>query len=115
MKDLAPLLAERPIIIARELTKVHQSFLRGRAHDIILHLQQVKGEITIVVGPGASPNMLNDQSAASGSTAAVEYFGRLAQSGGATRRQAISMAAQRFGLSAKSVYRAVEEAKRSAK
>ena len=42
----------RPIVIARELTKVHEEFLRGTAGQISAELRdrEVKGEITILIG-----------------------------------------------------------------
>jgi 16S rRNA C1402 (ribose-2'-O) methylase RsmI len=102
--------------MARELTKVHQSLIRGTAHDICQHLQHVRGEVTVVVGPATGDVVLNDQLPMDvTATSAVAYFGQLADSGTASRRQAVSLTARRFGLSAKTVYRAVEQAKRSAK
>jgi 16S rRNA (cytidine1402-2'-O)-methyltransferase len=116
MEELAPYLGVRPILVARELTKVHQSLIRGTAQDICERLQHVRGEVTVVVGPATDSIMLSDQFEEGVSAAsAVEYFGQLADSGRASRRQAVSLTARRFGLSAKTVYRAVEEAKRSAK
>jgi 16S rRNA (cytidine1402-2'-O)-methyltransferase len=115
LKDLTPYLGVRPIMVGRELTKAYQSLIRGPVHDIIPLLQQVRGEITVVVGPGFAPILLNDQSQEKDGAPLVEYFGYLANAGGATRRQAISLTARRFGLSAKTVYQAVEEAKRSTK
>ena len=115
MKDLESYLGFRPIVVARELTKVHQSLIRGTARDISEQLQQVKGEVTVVVGPEIAKDMSNNQSDEPVRAAAVTYFGQLAEGGATSRRQAVSLAARRFGLSAKTVYQAVELAKRSAK
>jgi 16S rRNA (cytidine1402-2'-O)-methyltransferase len=114
MKELDPYLGSRPIVLARELTKVHQSLIRGTSGEIGEQLQQVRGEVTVVVGPQIDQNMVNDQSDGSTRAAAVAYFGQLADRVGTSRRQAVSQAAKRFGLSAKTVYQAVEQAKRSA-
>jgi 16S rRNA (cytidine1402-2'-O)-methyltransferase len=42
----------RPLVIARELTKVHEEFLRGPAKEILDRLQKsdLKGEITLLIG-----------------------------------------------------------------
>ena len=53
---------DRHIVVAREVTKLHEEFLRGRAADILAQLKargDVKGEITLLVakaeeGAGAS-------------------------------------------------------------
>jgi 16S rRNA (cytidine1402-2'-O)-methyltransferase len=114
MKELDQYLGLRPIVVARELTKVHQSLIRGTARDISEQLQQVKGEVTVVVGPEIDHGVSIDQSDETARAGAVTYFGQLADNGVASRRQAVSLAARRFGLSAKTVYQAVEQAKRSA-
>jgi 16S rRNA (cytidine1402-2'-O)-methyltransferase len=42
----------RPIVIARELTKVHEEFLRGTAGELLDHVREreLKGEITLLIG-----------------------------------------------------------------
>jgi 16S rRNA (cytidine1402-2'-O)-methyltransferase len=44
--------ANRPLVIAREVTKVHEEFLRGSASQILerLNTLEVKGEITLLIG-----------------------------------------------------------------
>ena len=45
----------RQIVVARELTKIHEELLRGTATEILQVLKdhgQVKGEITLLIGPG---------------------------------------------------------------
>jgi len=45
--------AERHVVIAREVTKLHEEFLRGRASELLEILQArdaVKGEITLLIG-----------------------------------------------------------------
>ena len=53
MRDVVEILgAERPVVIARELTKIHEEFLRGSAAAVLKKLEQreVKGEITLLIG-----------------------------------------------------------------
>ena len=43
----------RPIVVARELTKIHEEFLRGTASEVLDRLNardEVKGEITLLIG-----------------------------------------------------------------
>jgi len=51
--------AERHVVIAREVTKIHEEFLRGRAGEVLQTLNargEVKGEITLLIGKAeASP------------------------------------------------------------
>jgi 16S rRNA (cytidine1402-2'-O)-methyltransferase len=44
-------LGNRQVAIARELTKIHEEILRGTISDIVGHLTNPKGEITVVVAP----------------------------------------------------------------
>ena len=44
---------DRPVVIAREVTKMHEEFLRGRAGEVLETLKSrdgVKGEITLLIG-----------------------------------------------------------------
>jgi 16S rRNA (cytidine1402-2'-O)-methyltransferase len=55
IEDIVAMLgSSRQIVMARELTKVHEEFLRGTAGELLKALKdrgQIKGEITLVVGP----------------------------------------------------------------
>jgi 16S rRNA (cytidine1402-2'-O)-methyltransferase len=56
MKDIVELLgAERPVALARELTKVHEEFIRGSAGEVLRRVQEheLKGEMTLLIGKGA--------------------------------------------------------------
>ena len=62
VEDVCEVLGEaRHIVMAREVTKLHEEFLRGRAGEVLENLKaraEVKGEITLLVGKsegGATP------------------------------------------------------------
>jgi len=54
LEDVVEILGEsRPVVIAREVTKLHEEFLRGRAAEVLANLKArdvVKGEITLLIG-----------------------------------------------------------------
>ena len=54
VKDAVEVLGkERQLVIAREVTKIHEEFLRGRAGEILETLNargDIKGEITLLIG-----------------------------------------------------------------
>lgn len=58
LSDMNDILGSRQLVVARELTKVHEEFLRGSAAEIGRSLaarrETVRGEVTLVV-QGASP------------------------------------------------------------
>ena len=49
LKDLQEVIGERKIVIARELTKVHEEFIRGNIEEIIEKTKEVKGEMIILI------------------------------------------------------------------
>ena len=52
LDDMRTVLGNRPLCVARELTKLHQELLRGNIDGIAARLSEVnvRGEITVVVG-----------------------------------------------------------------
>jgi 16S rRNA (cytidine1402-2'-O)-methyltransferase len=54
LEDVCEILgASRHVVIAREVTKLHEEFLRGRAAEVLENLkarEAVKGEITLLIG-----------------------------------------------------------------
>lgn len=51
LKDIHDVMGDRAAVLCRELTKVHEEFIRGRLSEIISHIEKhpPKGEITLVV------------------------------------------------------------------
>lgn len=99
-------LGERPVVVARELTKIHEEFLRGTAAEVRALLEareSVKGEITLLIGKrlGAARD---DTPLAD----AVEAL--MAQA--VPRMEAIKAVAHRRGLSKREVYSELEKLKR---
>ncbi|MBI2717838.1 MAG: 16S rRNA (cytidine(1402)-2'-O)-methyltransferase [Rhizobiales bacterium] len=57
LETIAATWPDRPVAVARELTKLHEEMLRGGAAELAALLKErpvVKGEITLVVGPPAA-------------------------------------------------------------
>jgi 16S rRNA (cytidine1402-2'-O)-methyltransferase len=53
LEELADIYPDRQVVLARELTKKFEEFLRGSAKDLLMQLQQrsIKGEFVVVVAP----------------------------------------------------------------
>ena len=56
------ILGDREIVIGREISKVHEEFLRGRIGEIIERIadREVKGEITVVVHGSTEGTKVSD-------------------------------------------------------
>ena len=112
LRATANILGDRPIMVGRELTKIHQEFLRGTASQVADRLQPTpKGEFTVVIGPiGQIPEMRRG-AVASDEMIAAE-FGHVADSGAVSRREAVRVTAHHFGIPSRQVYAAIERTKK---
>src|ERR1039458_1700295 len=91
-------LGPRPVVVARELTKIHEEFLRGTAEEVRAQLaarDSVRGEITLLIGRAAGP--------APDDTPVEEAVAVLVEAGTA-RMDAIKQVARKRGLSKREVY-----------
>lgn len=95
----------RPILVFRELTKIHEETLEGTPLDILERLTTLQGEFTIVVPfeEGAEKKRVE----VSDERLRVEV-GHLIENGGLSRREAARAVGARFGLSTKQVYDATK-------
>lgn len=97
--DMTELFGERPLVLARELTKLHEEFLRGSARTVLEELKRrdsIKGEITLVIGRAeAQPDIPDPR-------AEIE---RLQKESGFDRMEAIKSVAKQLGLPKREVYR----------
>ena len=110
LRQSCDIFGERPIMLARELTKVHQEFLRGTASKLAERLTEPRGEFTIIVGPAPISRDTNEMQLTDEDV--VREFGRITEIAGRSRRQAITEVARKSGRSAKDVYSAIERAKK---
>lgn len=49
LNDIYKNLGDVNIVLARELTKIHESFLRGKISDLISKMENIKGEMIILI------------------------------------------------------------------
>jgi 16S rRNA (cytidine1402-2'-O)-methyltransferase len=103
LADMGEILGGRPIALAREITKVHEEFLRGSSQAVLKQLQQrgsVKGEITLVIGPPEEKTDIGDP---------LQEIAKLQEEAGLGRMEAIKAVARRMGLPKREVYRLASE------
>jgi 16S rRNA (cytidine1402-2'-O)-methyltransferase len=101
LKALEETLGPRPVVVARELTKLHEEFLRGTAAEVRATLAargSVKGEITLLIGRADAPTP-DDRPL---EEAVAECMRR-----GMSRMEAIKAVARQRGLPKREVYRQV--------
>ena len=107
LADIADVLGpERRLVLGRELTKLHEEFLRGPAREIQAELERrpsVKGEITLLIAP-APESAPVEPASESELRAQVEA----AVASGVSKMDAIKQVAARHGLGKREVYRVME-------
>jgi 16S rRNA (cytidine1402-2'-O)-methyltransferase len=110
LRQAGPVFGERPIMAARELTKLHQELLRGTASELAEQVSDPRGEFTIVVG-NAAKHLYSGEIRLSDEDVAREFW-RITEIGGGSRRQAVTELARKSGRSARDVYSAIERVKK---
>ena len=49
LNDLKNILENRKVVLARELTKIHEEFIRGDVNNLIEQTENIKGEIVLII------------------------------------------------------------------
>ena len=94
------------MVVARELTKIHEEFLRGKASEVRAVLaarEHVKGEITLLIEKQVGAAQDDTPLAEAVAACMAQGMGRM---------DAIKTVAQRRGLSKREVYADLEKLKR---
>jgi len=102
LATLAQLDAQRPVVVCRELTKLHEEIVRGTAGDLAARYAETppRGEVVLVVGGAPDPEPAL--------APALDALRRLIDAG-AKPRPASSVVASLTGVKANALYRALTE------
>jgi 16S rRNA (cytidine1402-2'-O)-methyltransferase len=102
LEDIGQILGDAPVVVAREVTKIHEEFLRGSASEVLTRMRKtrVRGEITVLVGPHPAPE---GQPSLRGSIR--EEMERVMAEQGLEERAALKVVARRRGISRSEAYR----------
>ncbi|MBE0660622.1 MAG: 16S rRNA (cytidine(1402)-2'-O)-methyltransferase [Bryobacteraceae bacterium] len=101
LKEIVEVMGDPEVCVGRELTKLHEEFLRGRASEVEAELRgrgEVKGEFTVLVAPR--------QPVAEELTVEEEVVAL--EKTGLSRMDAIKAVARSRGLGKREVYEAME-------
>ncbi len=114
LADLAEVLGPRRVALMRELTKIHEEVLRGRADEIAERLAEIqpRGEITLVVEGAALRRQAGQAQSRHLSGRAVEPAAHLRRllNRGLSRRDAARSLAETYGIPRRVAYRMALEA-----
>jgi 16S rRNA (cytidine1402-2'-O)-methyltransferase len=110
LRDIVEILGpERHVAVAREVTKLHEEFLRGRADEVLTQLEQraeVRGEITLLIGKA------EEVAHATASKKTIsQRVQELMRDDKLEEKSALKQAAKEFGLSKSEAYRELQRSK----
>jgi 16S rRNA (cytidine1402-2'-O)-methyltransferase len=96
----------RHVVVGREITKMHEEFLRGPAGDLLAQLEQrgeIRGEITLLIGKA-------DEAAnpVTSSKSVVQRVRELVREQKLEEKAALKQAAKEYGLSKSEAYRELQ-------
>jgi 16S rRNA (cytidine1402-2'-O)-methyltransferase len=107
----------RHVVIAREVTKLHEEFLRGRAGEVLADLKSreaVKGEITLLIGKAEASDVGTAAGVRTGAPARPAIRERVKQIMAEERidqKAALKRVAKERGVSKSEAYREMQKEK----
>lgn len=104
LQDVWEVLGDRPACVAREVTKIHEEFLRGQLSELIEQVRQKppRGEITLLIGPSTEESRKTQTVPAKPLVNRVE---ELMEEQQIDRKAALKHAARERGLSKREAYK----------
>jgi 16S rRNA (cytidine1402-2'-O)-methyltransferase len=108
LEDALEILGNRPAVIAREVTKIYEEFLRGHLQELVTEVRKkpARGEITLLIGP--SDGQLSDAAGSSLEKNAEPLSHRVEEimkAQGIDRKAALKQAARERGLTRREAYK----------
>jgi 16S rRNA (cytidine1402-2'-O)-methyltransferase len=108
LESILEVLGDRPAVIARELTKIHEEFIRGSVSEILLKFshQEIKGEFTVLIGGKTTDAALGagaEEHSGAGENDLVKYIQEINPHSPSLRSE-LKKIAQKSGRSTKEVY-----------
>jgi len=109
LEDVVEILgAAREVVIAREITKLHEEFLRGRAGEVLANLkarESVKGEITLLIGKALEDEAHGEADASSARVSIRQRVAQIMAEDKVDEKAALKKVAKERGVSKSEAYR----------
>jgi 16S rRNA (cytidine1402-2'-O)-methyltransferase len=104
--DALAILGDRPACIAREVTKLHEEFRRGKLFELMQSLEEhpARGEITLLIGPPEQVEPGGSVDTAKSLAARVDELMYQAKLG---RKEALKLAAKERGITRRDAYKQI--------
>jgi 16S rRNA (cytidine1402-2'-O)-methyltransferase len=110
LEEILARIGDRPAAVCREMTKVHESLVRGPISELIKPMGEAIGELTVVIEIGHTTNAISIRLATDEDLATE--LGDMTKSTGLTKRKAINILARRHQRSPNDIYKAIERGRK---
>ena len=99
LNDLAEILGDREIVLAREVSKVHEEFLRGRLTEVAKQVagREIKGELTLLIGGSRGQSEVSQEQ--------IEEEIRKLKDDGLRVKEIAEILGEKYGYPKKEIYR----------
>lgn len=106
LEDSLEILGNRPAVIAREMTKVHEEFLRGHLDELVAAIQkkEIRGEVTLLIGPVDETKRIEGQPGEAAQPLAKRVEEIMAEKG-LDQKAALKQAARERGITRREAYK----------
>jgi 16S rRNA (cytidine1402-2'-O)-methyltransferase len=111
LQDVVEILgSERPVVVARELTKVHEEFVRGTAGEVLSQLESrkgsLRGEITLLIGKAVEGSQVAEQQDLRQRLESLQRQQNLDE------KAALKLLAKELGISKSEAYRRLQQSRK---
>jgi len=109
LKEVFEIMGDRKVVVAREMTKLHEEFIRGRVSKVIRELERretVKGEITLLVaGSGKKRAEMSEE--------VVNAISEVLEKGDMSHSDIAKFISEKYDMPKNRIYRIVMDIKHS--
>lgn len=109
LQDLVAVLGpERHVVIAREVTKIYEEFLRGTAAEVLANLRErneIRGEMVLMIGKAEQGEAAIEE------RTVRQRMAELMKADGLDEKEAMKRLAKELGVSKSEVYRELQKSK----
>jgi 16S rRNA (cytidine1402-2'-O)-methyltransferase len=108
LEDALEILGNRPAVVAREVTKIYEEFLRGHLEDLVeaVRKKAPRGEITLLIGPpDGHAQHAADAANPLNAIPLARHVEEIMKARGIDRKAALKQAARERGLTRREAYK----------
>lgn len=111
LKDISEVMGPaRQVVVAREVTKLHEEFLRGRVENVLQTAEErgeLKGEITLLIAPPEENEEVREQK-----ESVSQMVARFLRDESLDEKDALKRVARELGISKSEAYRELQRTKK---